>query len=78
MLNRLDSCIICHWVYLFVEIFGAEVAKVGERKYRLPFLGFVGGDLNKLFFLYDFYLSLEEAFTADHLGVFYDYCLHLG
>lgn len=78
LLNRLNAGEFRHWVNLFVEVFGAEIAEIGERKYRLSLLGFISGDLNVLFLLNDFDLSLEEAFTTDHLSVFNYHRLHLG
>lgn len=78
LLNRLNAGKFCYWVNLLVEVFGPEITEVGERKYRLSLLGFLGGDLNVLLLFYDFDLSLEEAFTTYHLGVFNYHSFHLG
>ena len=78
LLYRLYASEVLHGVYLLIEVLCAEVTEVRECKYRFPFFGFLGRHLYDLFLFNDFDLSLEEAFTTDHLSVLDYHCLHLG
>lgn len=77
LLYRLYAGVVLHWVHFLVEVLRAEVAKVRECKDWLTFLGLLSGNLNDLFLLYYFNLSLEEAFSSDHLCVLHYHSLHL-
>jgi hypothetical protein len=78
LLYRLYASEVLHGVHLLIEVLCAEVTEVRECEYRFTFFGFLGRNLNDLFLFNDFDLSLEEAFTSDHLSVFDYHRLHLG
>ena len=78
LLYRLYASELLHRVHLLIEVLCAEVTEFRECEYRFSFFGFLGRHLYDLFLFNDFDLSLEEAFTADHLSVLDDHRLHLG